>query len=436
MLKNSQATINLAPLLLACSAIVSSIAVSPAMGLELDFGLGGGVTNSDNATRIANDDLAISENRYSLNASIAAVHNSERINLNSNYVYTRTTFSEESQPDRSAKNGNTVLNFGAASDYLNLALTHSVVLTLADPSATQLLENLQERNIYGVEPALNLRLSPVDRLRVSGAHQKIDYEEQEFRNSTRDTAALNWFHSFSRIREFNLSVSRSDIEFESQPAANYTLDSVNLRYASRLRMLQYQISLGREETDVLSNNSYNLDFNFSLPTSTLGLTLSRALRDTSSGNMNTVFLDEEGNVFFDGGADQVDQIVLTESEILWTSGILCLRCNIQLSYRIAEEAYAVNLELDNEQVVANARFNYQFRTNQSLGLQYSNSTREFEGAPERDFTLDRVEISYRFSLSNGMESRLFTSRQERENTNVSADVTEENQYGLILDYRF
>jgi hypothetical protein len=407
-----------------------------AWGLDVSAGLGLLRTYTDNALSTAEN--PISEQQDEVQASLSGEHSGDWLSANIAYNAAHTAFSKDSQEARNSLEGDTRLTWGTPSDRAQLLLSHSRRQLLNSPGARPLLVNTDERDLFTLNPVLNLRLSPVDQLHLGAEQTQVAFKFAQNRDSTRDTGRLQWQHRLSERQGLALQIQHTDVSFDARQDLDYTYQLAQLSYASQLRHWAYSLNAGYNQSDSPNNGrfgspSYDLSAQYDHGPQRWALQLNSSISDTALGDANQGALSEDLPLDAIGQAfDQVKRQTLLAS---WTYQSLCARCSLTLSGGQQREDY-LNLPEDVTEQHGELQLNYRWRPQTQMGLSYRHSRSDFlAGALSSDFqeTLQEWHLQHRFvgdflgALRIGQRSR---------DADRPIDTFDETLYSLEISYSY
>lgn len=403
-----------------------------------DFGasLSANSLMSDNTTKTANDPVEERQDVYRL--GVTANYLNELIDANVNYNLYAQKFAEHSQPDDEYLDGSSNLEFGKEHDPLGLVLSHSSRMLLQSPDAVDLIENQQEREIISAAPILRKRVFGADTIFLQGQATLVSFPDDDSQDSKRNSLSLGWTHPLSKISMLQFSAQQSDVNFDSQPTSDYSLDNVMAAYSAQLRKLNYRIEVGynklsRELGENQGAPSYDASVGYATGYHQFNFSLGREITDTSfgSGNINEATPIPGG----DGLAQNIDQIDRKKANLDWQTTLICGRCSFSVGLSYVEDDY---LERDDTSVNIYARsaFTYALSNASSLTLRMDRSKYDFENdLIGSNYSMNYFSLEYSYRFLNGFDVNLFARKEERDADQVLSNY-DENVYGAGVGYYF
>lgn len=392
---------------------------------------------SDNAEREPDGDLSEWQDKYVL--GLDGDYENDLITLEAGYTASMHRYEKDSQPRRELLEGNSLLRLGKDHDRFDVQFIHSRRSVMREPDSVDLLSNTDEREIIAVVPTLRAALTSVDSLLLRGSYAQIDYRFNELKNSEAKGAALIWQRRLTAVDTFEVSVQRTEIEFESVPGADYEYTSILMAYAASLRQLSYKVSGGynrssRDNGSEYSGPALSAEASYTTGLNTFRILADQRITDTSRGDGNREELSIDFGSRTSGGVG-IDQIELRSLEVRWDNQALCERCDFYLSLRAREKDYFI-LEEDNVEVGYGAGLSYRLSPAARISLTASRRDQQFKHDVQRnEYTLDTVRAGYYYRFANNINVGVFGEQRERKTEDGLTDY-QEALAGLSISYHF
>lgn len=408
-------------------------------GCAFAQGFGGSVSvssgESDNAFKT--EDNLLSERQDTYKLGIKGDYNNQFLSATAEYTGQDQHYAKGSQEDRSFVEGSSALLLGGASSLVDLELKHSRRTLLNAPDDINISTNLDDREILSAIPRFKKKLTAADLLTASAEFTRIEFANNELNNSERVTAGVSWLRNVSRISNLSLEVEETDITFENFSFADYRYTNSFLVYSRQLRRLAYSIAAGynrseRDLGDTYASPTYTASVDYKTAYHNFQLISNRAITDSSlgGGNVPSVNLNPTND-----GAFNVDQIERTNTELSWTTQVICLKCTLGLSWHSSKDKYLV-LSDEGRQKGGSVNFTYAFSDSARLSYRFSDMKQEFAGTlfgRDYDYRTQLLEIG--FDVSRSIGARIFYEKEERD-SDTDSRTYEENFLGAAISYAF
>lgn len=392
---------------------------------------------SDNALKTNTDKIDERQDEYQLN--LKGDYTNSLLRFEAGYGATDFHFADDSQENEKFLEGDASLLFGKAYQPAELLITHNRKTLLSSPDKVALTNNQDERDIFTVSPTLRTKLGKGDNLFVTGIVTQISYLENEILDSSRTGATLGWSHSISSIHSLRITAQQTDVEFDNFSGADYKYKNTMLTYSAQLRNLAYSLELGHNKSEPelgehYSSPAYAISLGYKNGLHELTLESTQIITDSSHGGGNSDSVNELPNS--DGNRpDRVDQLERLNTELRWSTFVLCDKCNLSLSIYQRDEDYLA-LELSAKSRGTSAGFNYRLSKAAAFSVSTSKSRAGYTGAAiGRDYNLRLSAINYTYTFINGIGLRLFV-QQEKRTSDILDQRYRENYVGGGLDYTF
>ena len=392
---------------------------------------------SYNGLKTAEDTISERQDQYGL--SVGGDWSNSLLAFNMGYDATKQTYSEDTQEGKSFLNGNSSLMIGKDTQPANLFLQHSRTTLLSAPDSINLTQNQDEKDVFSAKPTLRQRLSSVDNVLLNGEYTRINYIENDIKDSTREGGSLVLDHKFSLLDNIQLSAQQTAIDFKRSPDASYTYRSAALTYNAKLRKLSYSIKTGSNQTspDVgkeYSSPSYGLDIRFDSGGQVLSFNANRELTDTSAGGGNV--LPESDLPTSDGGTGvNLDQIERTTYGAACSTFLICQNCSFSIGVTQTKDDY-LNMDESAKEQSWNTSFSYALSRAAKISLQFAGGDHTYtETTLGSDYKIQtaRVEYAYQVNKDFGVNCVL---RKEKRDGDSAAQIYTESYAGAGVNYKF
>lgn len=391
---------------------------------------------SDNGLKTEEDTISERQDEYTL--SLGSKWNNSLLDFNMGYAASTQTFSEDSQEKRTSLNGDSSLMIGKTEQPLNLFFSHSRTTLLNTPDSVNLTQNQDDKDVFTAKPTLRQRISSVDTLLLNGEYTRIDYRENDLKDSTREGGSLVLQHRFSPLDDLQLSAQHSAIEFKRSPQANYDYSAAALIYSTKLRQLSYSARAGvnkasPEVGEDTSNPSYGLNVAFNSGAQVFSLSGNRELTDTSAGSSN--MLPEKDLPTSDGGGVGIDQIERTAYAFNWSALALCNGCTFILGASKTKDNY-INKGAFGEEQGWNLGGSYALTNAAKVSLQLAGGDHTYSHISiGSDYKIYTARLGYSYQINRDLGVNI-TLRQEKRDGDAAAQTYTESFAGAGLNYNF
>lgn len=391
---------------------------------------------SDNGLKTEEETISEKQSEYALNLGGEWVNSLLLFNMG--YSATQQTFAKDSQEDSSFLEGKSSLLLGKEQQPVNLALTHSRTTLLNSPDSLNLTQNQDEKEVFSAKPTLRQRISGVDSLLLNGEYTRINYLENELKNSRREGGSLVLDHKFSTLDNLQLSAQQTLIDFKYAPDANYKLSAAALNYNVQLRKVSYSATVGVNKTapdigEDYSSPSYEVNFRYNAGAQALLLSGSRGLSDTSAGGGEA--LPSNDLPTSDGGVANLDQIERTSYGVIWTIFSPCQGCSFVLGANQFNDDY-LNMNASAKERSWNAGFNYAFSPAAKISLRYADGNNTYTHIIiGQDYKIKTARIEYSYQLNRDFDLSCQLRKEQRDGDASGVDYAE-SYAGAGLRYGF
>ena len=392
---------------------------------------------SDNALKANADKVDERQDEYRLN--LQGDYTNSFLLFEGGYSATDLHFSKDSQENEKFLEGDASLLFGKSYDPAELLITHTRKTLLSSPDEVALTNNQDERDILSVSPTLRAKISNSDKIFITGIATRISYLENELLDSRRSGVTVGWAHSISRIQSLRVSAQQTDVEFDNFLGSDYTYKNATLVYATRLRNISYSIQLGHNKSEPelgeqYSSPTYGITLGYKNGLHEISLDSTQMITDSSQGGGNSDSINQSPNS--DGSRpERVDQIERLNTEVRWSSMMLCENCNISVSLYQRDEDY-LSLEQSAKSRGAAAGFNYRFSKAAAFSVNTSKNRASYTNPTlGSDYNLRLSALEYTYTFINGIGLKLFVQEEKRTSDRLDQRY-KENYVGGGLDYTF
>lgn len=391
---------------------------------------------SDNGLKVKEDTISERQEEYAL--SLGSKWNNSLLDFNMGYDASKKTFSEDSQEDKTTLDGNSSLLIGNGEPPASLLLVHSRTTLLNAPDSVNLTQNQDEKSVFSARPTLRQRISPVDTLLLNGEYTRINYSEDDLKDSLREGGSLVLQHKFSPLDNLQLSAQHAAIDFKRSPQANYDYSAAALTYSAKLRKLSYSAKVGvnkaaPEEGKETSNPSYGLDLAFNSGSQIFTLSGNKELTDTSSGS--GTILPERELPTSDGSGVGIDQIERESYAFNWSALALCNGCTLILGATLTNDDY-LDLGESGKERGWSLGGTYALTNTARISLQFAGSDHTYTDlAIGSDYKIYMARFEYNYQINRNLGAN-FIVRQEKRSGEIAAQTYTESFAGAGLHYNF
>jgi hypothetical protein len=394
---------------------------------------------SDNAKRQFYDFLAISERQDIYALGVNGQYNNEWSAASARYRVNRLVYTENSQPEYTTLEGNSVFDLGETYQPAHLNITHSNRSLLSAPDALDISSNRDERSILTVEPSLRWRLTEADLLQASINSSNVTYRKLTQKNSDSAGAQFLWLHEITKVDSLKLQATSTKVKFKTNSALDYQFESVSALYSVNLSHFKYDISVGGnrsiqdQQNQNFSRPSYNITASYFNAYNSLKLNLSQSISNSSMGNGNgSTFIESN----LDASSAGLDLINLKTSGVAWDTSAICERCTFSLAAEVSTEEYQI-LPEDTELRKIKSSFTYRVGRNGIIDLSFVDTNRKFPTSlnKSRDFDTKSYALSYGHTFLHKISVKVFATKYKNESVSLYNSYNE-NITGLTLNYSF
>lgn len=386
---------------------------------------------TDNALKAQTQ--AFSERQDRVNLGLLADYQNSWSNVDANYRNSWNYYQKDSQNEKRTLTGSGHLLLGNDTAPIGINVSHSSEYTLDKATQVDLLDNQDRRQISAASPYLRLRLSPVDKLTLTGNYSDISYQTDTDKNSQRQGGSLSWSHQLSKTNGFSLSASRSDSDFEQFYGAGYSSETASVSYFSQLRQLNYRLMAGvnRYETDANDANSmpmYEMDIGYVAARHQLNLRLGQRYTDSSQGNGNDAGFNA-GSV----GSSSADLDIYQRNygRMSWAFTPVLDRLTATLYAEFEQENYENLTDNNSDELGFGVDFNYSFGSRDNLMLRLESRSNEFK-VTANNYETYRAALNYQHKLPANFDFNAFINYEQRRQKGPYS----EQQLGMKLGYRY
>jgi len=357
----------------------------------------------------------------------------------SDYTVEEKRFSESTQEHRNTIDGSTDVLIGNKKDVFSLRLEHSRKKVLKSSDLLEVLDNIDERDILSVEPAINWSFTGTDTLHLSGSFVSVQFKESPESDLDISGFNLEWAHQSSAVTTWGLKGTSMELEFDENPSNDYDYGLASAYYQVRLRNLSYYVELGVNRATPANGEDYDHPFYnilaaYEKGSSRLEFSAMSRITDSSQGNGNGGLIDDLGLTDADRNAN--GQLELSRAEIEWETTLLCERCVMKFSGGYESEIHELEKKFDKDELFLSATF--QYKINRALTASLSAQSRDItfdELSNSDDHTLQRLRLSFTYQYSPSVDLGLYVETEERKSDDLLKEY-EEGVAGVRLRYRF
>ena len=414
-------------------AVVACCYGTGSSAVEIDIAASIATEFTDNAQRTSRDEVDERQDTYGL--SVSAEQRQGDFQYAVDYIASQSQFSRDTQERRSNIDGEAFIRYQAADNPFSMTVSHSRRRVLERPQDRNLLENLDERSILTGAPAIQLRPSPVDSIRLSASLSDISYRFGETRDSEQTGYQLQWQHRLSSLDQLSLFLQTVETEFSEVDGFDYEYDVARIGYSAQLRKLSYNIEVGRvkstsDQRDDFSGPSYSVDLTYETGVHELALRGRRTITDSSLGDGNQNLL--ENPTGRDGTSDSIDRFELSSIETDWRADIFCDRCRFVMLLGYDKEDYSEDILLNNVEKFAALSLTYSLSSATQLEFAFRRSEQEFDSPAVEDQESDQYEIRLDYDFSADASFEISLRQEERFSPNP---LNEYEEFTVRLGFR-
>jgi hypothetical protein len=216
------------PVMVGLAAALLSL---PAFSAELDWSLESTVGHTDNATRVATDE--ISDTIGSIGGHIDLKREGSRIDgrlraRGSYRDYFDNTYSSEFLGSGAAE-----LRIGLIGEALTWSVDDTFGQVLGDSLAPATPENRENVNIFSTGPDLRVQLGRSTELVIGGRYQNASYQDENNVDNNRITGDIALVRRTSPSVAWSLNVNASNVDFDGENNPGYDQQEVFVRLESK-----------------------------------------------------------------------------------------------------------------------------------------------------------------------------------------------------------
>ena len=392
---------------------------------------------SDNSYKTYTDKLAEQQNEYGLDLN--SRYSNSFMEFDAGYQMQEQQFAKESQVNKSTLEGRANFLLGKPTDMADLRLSHSRSTLLKAPTQVNLTNNQEEREIFTATPTLRARLSPADRLQLTGDLTNIKFLESDLLNSSRQGLNATWLHSNSAIQKMQISLQTVDVKFKNLVGVDYSMQQAMLGYRVKLRKLNYAIDLGYNQSEPEAGEAFNspvytVTLGYSAGLQDFTLSSGQVITDTSFGGGNGSAVS--GLPTSDGSGQGTGRLKREDSRFGWTSDSFCARCSLAATVFEQRDTYLETANKVDTQTGGNLDFSYRFTDAANVRFFITRSKMKFDGAiASTPYVLTLARAEYTYAFRGGLSMSL-QYEEERRKQEIKIQSYLERFLGISLAYAF
>ena len=388
-----------------------------------------GAQYEDNIDRLPVNEESDTERNLGLNLNLNG--QGSRYLLDIDYRFLRRDYQDDVLEDDTAINGDSALRFELLRS-LDFVLDHQISELRSNLEERDTAENRNNRSVLSTGLDWNLAFSRVDQLRIAPRYVRVDLEDVDDSESTRNNLGISWLRQLSEVSQLTVSGQRQDVTFE-QDGFDYELDSVNIGYSTQLSRLSWGVQAGysdisRDDFEDTDGTTLRLEATYTADTQSFGVVWLSELTDSVIG-FSSEDLDFDNFDNNDNNFDVIDIIERDEFQAFYNKQF---NASNDLSVRLSmvQEDYEIELR-DQQRATLTVRYGYRISPRLRLvpSVQLSRFTFE-EPLPEEENDELRAMVELNYELSRSLTLNFGVGYEERDSDTTPADEYE-NTIGFI-----
>lgn len=402
--------------------------------LDISGNVGVEVKHTDNSLKSANNERSDLEQRAL--GVIKLDHTGDAVSAAADYSGEHTVFDRSTQSNETSVTGNALLTYKQIPKTLIWTLRNTRVNVVKDQALADVQANREDRSISSGSGQWLLRPSGVDTIGTTATYTDVRYQHTSQQNSHRTGGELSWNHLFSKIDSMAIRGSYQHVNFKAA-ANDYKYYLGTIGYSAALSRLSYSVAVGYNESKRDSGNVnggyVNATANYNDGPTSVDLTLTRELTDTSLGNGN---VDVSAlNTYDSSSNNRVDIYERTAVDLAATFVSICDSCTVQAALLYENDDYQ-QVNNDSEESASNLSLSYRITRLVSIagkvGYRHFNFT---NGNPRADYDTYDAGISVNQRVFRALSVRYFVNYENRKSVLVTQNY-EEFSGGLAVRYNF
>ena len=396
----------------------------------LHLTLGGEAVLDTNANRSPIESEELEELQLSTFLSLfGAYEEHEKFRADVDYRWSRTEYQEDSQQEDSTLRGQAALNFGGASDFYALRLSHDSSVLLVDPVGDDVQANREDRNT--LTAALTLRTLPQrpNQFSLTASQSNVYFDENELNDTESKTVQLSYTRLMTALNTGGFSLSLTDVKYPNFPSGEYDNTLIYAYFQRQLRALDYYLALGMNKTSTAIEDSHSPYALFSLGyvsgRGQFDVSASRQVTDNSRGasagrnfvtqDLQALEEELEQGAIVDGSLASRDQIDRTTFRLGYSAQVLCARCNTSVSLTQRDDEFFNTPSLNSEDLDAIIGIGYRATRQSTINLSIRHLAFSFtEQDNPNNYTQNSVRLAWFWSSAvTGLRFGTFVSALER-----------------------
>jgi len=402
---------------LACSlALVSA----PAAALDYSWDISTEVEHESNATRTENEKsgtLTAVGTRFNFN------HAEQAFTVSGNYGLSYDAYLNDTNEDRFDADGNSALDWQITDKLLAWQFFHQVSSTVVnrganstDPTLVDVADNRRTRNQIATGPVINLPITSVDSVILSGSYQEVRFENAE-NDALNDTdpdsesriGGASWVHQLSSTSSINLGYNYNEVERKDSTLSNSEtiFETAYLGYTQQLNRNSYLLRLGSNRSKPKGEED-NSGFYY----------LGEYAHDFGSQQLSVSASQQKTSTAFGSYGSSLASFNASNSNAINLS---------QSNYEINDIVEITSVEIDYRSTMNCSRCEY--------GVRLSHIGNDYEELTDENDSTNLILLSYKHRLRHNLNGKVHM-RHLRRNFDASNNDNSDTEIGIDFDYQY
>jgi hypothetical protein len=215
------------PISVGVASLLLGTAISAA---ELDWSLESAIGHTDNATRVANNE--ISDDIGSIGGTIDLNREGSRIDARLRGAGSFRTYLDDTYDDEFLGSGAAEFRLGLVGDALIWAIDDTFGQVLSDTFEPSTPDNRENLNVFSTGPDLHLQVGRTTELLVQGRYEDASYQSSDNADTQRVTGDIALIRRPSASVAWSLHASTSHVEYDTAGDTDYDNHEIFVRLES------------------------------------------------------------------------------------------------------------------------------------------------------------------------------------------------------------
>lgn len=369
---------------------------APAANADFTYGISLGVGQSDNITRVAEDE--IDETIGAVGVELDWREDSNRLEADVGVDLSYFEYFDDTYDSEVVGTANGTVRFGIVPDRFKWMVQDSFGQAQSDPFAPITPDNREDLNYFSTGPELILPLGSAAILRAFGVFSDTAYEVSPL-DSEQTTAGLAVIRQSSGNQEYGLNAVTRSVDFDDENAGDYDQDSAFFSYSVEGSRTDLSADIGYSWLrPATGEDGGGLLFNFTMRRelsagSSLNLTLGRDFSDSGNSLRGALEEDAVGGPDVSASSDPFESRTV---QLRWD--FMRRRTGVNLGVGFTEDAYETQTQLDRKRLTYTAVVTRQMRPTIDFELAAALNDEEFANA---GVTSDEFNLTARLNWRAG-----------------------------------